>query len=119
MQRKKIEPEIAPSGETENPPVYIPDEDLYIPDDGITVPTDSTETPPQESSKDDLAALLAEKVVSVTEITYEGRGLRLYLGKPTLATFEDMLRQSHGDGIVIEPDPRHDDLHFTIWKERK
>lgn len=72
----------------------------------ITVPPDSTEEPPQE--KDLLAIILTCKQVSVTELTETGRGMRLYLGKPSMGTFENMLRRSKGRGVVIEPDPRQD-----------
>lgn len=82
---------------------------------GISVPPDSTDALPVENEKESLAALLICKQVSVTELTKEGRGLRLYLGKPTMATFEHMLRRS-SDGVIIEPDPRQGDL-AVVWKK--
>ena len=71
----------------------------------ISVPSDSPVVEPQDE-KEALLTLLTSKQVSVTELTESGRGLRLYLGKPSMSTFENMLRRSKGVGVVIEPDPR-------------
>lgn len=84
-------------------------------DHGRSVPTDSTEVEPTDE-KEALLQLLTSKQVSVTALTEDGgRGLRLYLGKPTMSTFENMLRRST-HGVVIEPDPRREGVSVR-WEK--
>lgn len=123
-RRKPADPQSRGAEETEIQPQFINDatspfvndatSPFYNRVDGITVPSDSTEDEPQE--KELLAIILASKYASVTELTEEGRGLRLYLGKPSMGTFETMLRRSKGVGIVIEPDPRQEGVAVE-WRK--
>lgn len=117
------DPQIAAAGKAETSPV--PDVDaLRLKSEGgpsIPVPSDSTEpllVQNVRDEKDILFDLLTARQVSVTEITYEGRRHRLYLGKPSMLVFENMLRRSKGDGILIEPDPRVEGVEHAMWKER-
>ena len=81
----------------------------------ISVPTDSTEVEPADE-KEALLQLLTSKQVSVTSLTEDGgRGLRLYLGKPSMSTFENMLRRST-HGVVIEADPRREGVSVR-WEK--
>lgn len=122
MPRKsKADLEIRAAGETENLPVYIPDEMIEdgnpldweqtddvvsvvaTPIDGDLVTSDSTGTTPSYSSS--VESMLAYKEVSVTELFEDGsRGHRMYLGKPSLDTFNLMRKRSKGVGVVIEAD---------------
>lgn len=74
-----------------------------MPDPSITAPPDSTDAIVEDNAS--VESMLTYKEVSITELFSDGtRGIRLFLGKPTMGTFDVMRARSKGVGVVIEAD---------------